>query len=211
MNLLSEMTIGYNTGAAFELTRGQVIRVQGKTTADIVAFNADNLRERFDQARTKVLQGTIFVTEGHTLYSKLNQPMLKIVADSLDIGQHDIEFGMCSASGYERYRGDLYEVYGVKEKFGVEREDIPRHGCWENLTRALAPWEIAAEDVPSPFNAFQTSRIDGKTGKLEMVHEILETPAQIDLLAEMDCLVAISACPWVGCGQPLEVSIYQPS
>ena len=54
-----------------------------------------------------------------------------------------------------RYRGDPYEVHGVKEKFGVHREDIPDHGCWENLTGVLKPWNIAAEDVPSPSRQFQ--------------------------------------------------------
>lgn len=211
MTKRDETILAYNTGAAFELAKGQIMRVEGKTTADIVAFNADNLRERFDQARTKVLHGGIFISKGDTLYSKSNNPMLTIVDDTLGIGRHDIEFGMCSASGYDRYRGDLYDVYGVKEKFGIDREDIPDHGCWENLTEALKPWNIPAEDVPSPFNAFQESRIDGRTGKMEMVHTILKEVARIDLLAEMDCLVAVSACPWVGLGKPLKVTILQNS
>ena len=42
---------------------------------------------------------------------------------------------------------------------------FPDHGCWENLAEALGPWGIPAEDIPSPFNIFQTMEIDGKTGQ----------------------------------------------
>ena len=209
MNVLQKSILQYNTGAAFEVPKGQIIRVEGKTTADIVAFNRHDIRERFDQARTKVLQGTIFVAKGDALYSKFNNPMLTIVEDTLGLGRHDLEFGMCSRSGYEKYRGELYDKYKVKERFGVERDAIPDHGCWENLTGALAPWQVAPEDVPSPFNAFQETMIDGATGKMEMVHKTLAETARLDLRAEMDSIVAISACPWIGRGQPLRVTVYE--
>ncbi len=209
MKVLIESRLDYNTGAAFQVREGQVIRIEGRTTADIVAFNLHDLRERFDQARTKVLQGKIFVAKGDTLYSKSNNPMLTIIEDSLGSGRHDIEFGMCSASGYDRYRGDLFDVYEVKKKFGIERDEVPKHGCWENLTAALKPWNIPAEDVPSPFNAFQETKIDGTTGKMDMVHKNLEETALIELRADMDCLVAVSACPWVGRGQPLDIVVFE--
>ena len=208
MKRLERKTVAYNTGAAFTVERGQTLRLEGRSTSDVVFFNLRDLRERFDQARTKVLQGKIFVTKGDKLYSKFNNPMITIVEDTLKLGQHDIEFGMCSTSSYARYRGDLYDLYRVKETFGIERDQVPDHGCWENLTDALKPWNIPPEDIPSPFNAFQESRINGDTGAIEMVHKILEKPARLDFLAEMDCLVGVSACPWVGCGKPIDVEIY---
>lgn len=202
-----EHTLAYNTGGAFEVRQGQVLRLEGKTTADVVFFNLHDLRERFCQARTKVLQGKIFITTGDILYSKSNNPMFRITTDSLRLGEHDIEFGMCSASSYARYRGDLYEKYEVKKRFGIERNQVPEHGCWENLSAALKPYEIPPEDVPSPFNAFQETKIDGKTGRMEMVLKDLAEPAHIEMLAEMDCLVGVSACPWVGKGQPITVRV----
>ena len=72
-------------------------------------FNLHNLRERFDQARTKVLTGKIFLSEGDTLFSKLNTPMLTITADTWHEGKHDLQKGMCSASTYGRFKGDLYD------------------------------------------------------------------------------------------------------
>lgn len=209
MKAIQSKTMPYNTGDAFRVMRGQIIRIVGRTTADVVAFELSNLRERFDQARTKVFQGKIFISKGDKLYSKSNKVMLDIVDDTLELGKHDLQFGMCSASSYTRFKGDLYDTYEVKKRFGVEREQIPDHGCWENLSKALQPWGIPPEDIPAPFNVFQESKIDGKTGKMEMVFKRLNEPARIDLLAEMDCLVGISACPWVGRGEPLEVSIYE--
>jgi uncharacterized protein YcgI (DUF1989 family) len=117
------------------------VRVRGRSTADTVAFNLHNLRERSDQARTKVLTGKIFLSQGDTLFSKF-RPMLTITADTWHEGKHDLQKGMCSASTYGRFRGDLYDVYELKGTFGVERDALPDHGCWENLTQALAPCHI---------------------------------------------------------------------
>ena len=211
MKCIIEETLPYNTGKAFEVNKGAMIRIEGRTTVDIVFFNLHNLVERFDQARTKVFNGRIFVTTGDKLYSKSNNPMFSIVEDTLGIGKHDLQYGMCSASGYSKFKGDLYDVYEVKERFGVERDQIPDHGCWENLTGALEPWAISAADVPSPFNIFQETIIDGETGKMEMVLHKLDEMARMDLVAEMDCLVGVSACPWVGRGESITVSVFQPA
>ncbi|MFB3122750.1 MAG: DUF1989 domain-containing protein, partial [Candidatus Binatia bacterium] len=57
---MSEETVPYNTGWVGELKKGQVIRIAATTTVDFVAFDRQNLRERFDQARTKVYNMKIF-------------------------------------------------------------------------------------------------------------------------------------------------------
>lgn len=207
MNQITQKHMPYNTGCALELFKGDVLRIEGRTTVDAVFFDLHNVRERFDQARTKINNSSIFVSTGNMLYSKSNLPMLTIVADSLGIGYHDLQFGMCSAAGYALFKGPLYESYRIKERFGVTREQIPDHGCWENLTGALRPWAIAPEDIPSPFNIFQETKIDGTTGRMELVYKQLAEPARIELRAEMDCLVGLSACPWLGRGLPIDVSV----
>ncbi len=207
MNQITQKHMPYNTGCALELLKGDVLRIEGRTTVDAVFFDLHNVRERFDQARTKINNSSIFVSTGNMLYSKSNLPMLTIVADSLGIGYHDLQFGMCSAAGYALFKGPLYESYRIKERFGVTREQIPDHGCWENLTGALRPWAIAPEDIPSPFNIFQETKIDGTTGRMDLVYKQLAEPARIELRAEMDCLVGLSACPWLGRGLPIDVSV----
>jgi len=59
-----------------------------------------NVKERFDQARTKVDQGKIYVTTGDLLISKYNNVMMTIVKDTYR-GTHDMEKGMCSTSFYK--------------------------------------------------------------------------------------------------------------
>jgi uncharacterized protein YcgI (DUF1989 family) len=76
----------------------------------------------------------------------------------------------------------------------------------------LAPYGIIPEDIPSPFNLNQHMKIDGGTGKME--HTQVRPPEgnYMDIRAEMDLLVALSACPDLAVGgKPVDVMIYQPS
>src|SRR5215471_21580831 len=69
------------TGWAGIVPRGQrlrVVEVDGGQIGDFVVFNAANLRERFDQARTKANQGRLLITKGHVLYSKSNNVLMSI-------------------------------------------------------------------------------------------------------------------------------------
>src|SRR5947207_13695301 len=95
VKIISESIIKNNTGKAFEVKKGQIIRVIGESTADYVVFNLHDVKERFDQARTKVDQGKIYVTTGDMLISKYNNVMQTVVQDTYR-GTHDMEKGMCS-------------------------------------------------------------------------------------------------------------------
>jgi uncharacterized protein YcgI (DUF1989 family) len=44
---------------------------------------------------------------------------------------------------------------------------------------------------------------------MELVYKQLAEPARIELRAEMDCLVGLSACPWLGRGLPIDVSVFR--
>lgn len=85
--------------------------------------------------------------------------------------------------------------------------EILDHGCWENLTEALGPWNIPLEDIPAPFNIFQTMRIDPDTGAMLDTFIRPKDEASVDFKAEMDCLVALSACPESGRGQAVKVEL----
>ncbi len=56
--LVVDDIIPYNLGHAYTIKMGQYIRVIGRTTVDFVAFNMDNLIERFDQGRRSYLQAS---------------------------------------------------------------------------------------------------------------------------------------------------------
>jgi len=93
----------------------------------------------------------------------------------------------------------------------IPLEELPDHGCWENLTEALKPWNIPPYDIPSPFNLFQTVTIDPRTGLMLNTTIRPKPGTYMDLRAEMHCLVAISSCPdlWAGGTQGLNVQVYE--
>lgn len=210
MTMLHKNIVPKNFGAAFELKKGQRMRIAGKSIVDFVAFNLNDLTERFDQARTKTNQVKIFISTGDVLYSKRNNPMLTIVEDTFKEGRHDLQKGMCSRKRFEMVaQGQSKRVFAEGVDINPKKaEEIPDHGCWENLTNAVKSWNIAADDVPSPFNIFQCMRIDPDTG---IMYDTMIRPkdeAHVDLRAEMDLLVAASACPESGRGQAIRVEIY---
>jgi uncharacterized protein YcgI (DUF1989 family) len=94
MVVLKSQIVPKNSGAAFELKKGQRLRIAGKSIVDFVAFNSRDLTERFDQARTKTNQVKIFISTGDVLYSKRNNLMLTIVEDTFTEGRHDLQKGM---------------------------------------------------------------------------------------------------------------------
>jgi uncharacterized protein YcgI (DUF1989 family) len=209
MEVIREDIIRKNTGKAFVVRKGQVIRVIGQSTADFVVFSLSNVRERFDQARTKVNQGKIYVSTGDVLISKFNNVMMTIVKDTYR-GTHDMEKGMCSTSFYKKWGDKIFGIYGATwRKLGRRRGAAPKHGCWENLAMALRRWQVRKEDVPSPLNIFQTMVINGKTGSMRYAMTRPAPGTYIDLRAEMDCLVGISACPEGGRGKDLKVVVYE--
>lgn len=202
MQLVLDQSLPPRTGWAGVVTRGQrlrVLEVDGGQIGDFVAFDAHDLRERFDQGRTKANQGRILITKGHVLYSKSNAVLMTITEDTY--GVHDLQYGMCSRWIFEsgRYRGF---AEGFAPGGG---QGLPAFGCWEILTEALRPWGIPAQDIPSPFNLFQTMHIDPGTGALGILPGRSKPGDFIELRAEMDCLCALSACPCGGKSSRVQV------
>lgn len=210
MGILETRIVEKNSGAAIEVKKGQRLRIAGKSIVDFVAFNLHDLTERFDQARTKTNQVKIFISTGDILYSKRNNPMLIIVEDTFKEGRHDLQKGMCSRKRFEMVaQGGSKRVFAEGVDINPKKaEEIPDHGCWENLSEAVKPWNISPDDVPSPFNIFQCMRIDPESG---IMYDTLIRPkdeARVDFRAEMDCLVAVSACPESGRGQAIRIEVF---
>ena len=206
MKVLTESVVPARTGKAFLVKRHQHIRVlqlEGHQVGDFVVFNANNLRERFNQARTKANLGKITVTTGDRLYSKLNNVLLTITEDTY--GFHDLQYGMCSKWVFESP-----EYHGFTSAFSASLGGPygrPTWGCWENLIDALKDWKIADEDIPDPLNIFQTTAIYLGTGTMGIIPDRTKPGDHIDFRAEMDCLAALSACPTGG--RPMKVQVYE--
>ena len=209
MKKIKEEHVPYNTGWSGELKKGQVIRITATTTVDFVCLKKENLKERFDQARTKVYNGKIFISKGDKLMGRNNQHMMTVMADTNDQGTHDLQKGMCSGYRFQlaKKEGRLREYYHRDFK----EDEIPDHGCYENLTNALKPYHIDPEDIPNPWNLNQHMIIDGKTGKMEHTTVRAKPGSYVDLRAEMNLVVAFSACPDMPVGgKPVDILIYEP-
>ena len=219
MKVLEEVVMPFNSGRSFIVKKGQRIRITAESVIDCSPFNLDNMRERFDQARTKCHNGKIYISTGDKLYTKFARPMMLIGEDNYR-GTHDMQFGMCSKQGYDTYwasiqAGDPVITKNWEWVNPKKREDIPDHGCWENLQDAVKGYDVAPEDIPNPFNIFQSMDI-APDGRMVWHFQEVEPPekrfpdgpAHIDLIGLMNCLVALSACPERGFGKPVKVQVF---
>lgn len=213
--MIKEEILGVNTGQSYTVNKGQHLRVTAESVVDMVVFNLDDLEERFDQARTKACQSKVYISTGDVLISKFSRTMMTITEDTFK-GRHDLQYGMCSKYSFDLY-WELREKDPTMKKFfethGInKREDLPDHGCWENLVGPLEKYNIKAVDIPSPFNLFQNVKIDVNTGIMTyQTYVESDEPPYIEFRAEMNCLVALSACPERGKGgkaKPVKVKIY---
>lgn len=100
--------------------------------------------------------------------------MLTVVDDN--VGKHDILYPACSPAMYQ-YQHNIKEHHP---------------SCWENLTENLQKLGID-EELPIPFNIFQNSQVSS-SGKLKIEAPLSKPGDHIDLKAEMDLAVAVSAC-----------------
>ncbi len=204
--MIADDLIPARQGGAWLVNRGQHIRVidtEGGQICDFVCFNADKLAERFSQARTKANQGKFTITTGDHLYSRDNNVMLTIVEDTYR--DHDLQWGMCSAWVFENVRR---KYHGMAETFSVGGPlGLPPFGCYEVLQKALAPWAISPDNIPDPFNIFQTMDIQMAQRRLAIVNGRSKPGDYVEMVAEMDTFCAASACP--STGRPLRVQVYE--
>jgi len=167
------------TGVGLRLGRGQVLRVidpEGEQVSDVVAFAADDTSERLSSGRSIDYNNTIYLTSGHVLYSNRSNPMFTILEDR--VGRHDFLLTPCSPETFEiLYEG--HEGY--------------HPSCFENLEKNLEPFGIAGDDIPTTFNAFMNVGIS-PAGELHIGPPLSGPGDFVDLRAEMDLIVGVTAC-----------------
>ncbi len=175
----TEYLVNGGFGLGFTATCGQfvtIIDLEGAQAGDFVAINQNNPKEGISSVRTRRHLRSLFFGIGDTLLSNYDNPMLKVVLDT--IGVHDSTVPACDPT---RYSVD----------FGV-----PGHrNCLENLHDGLlAHHEIDILDVPEPFNLFQNSPVvaDGRTG---VVNPSSKAGDRIVFEVLMDLVCALSPCP----------------
>lgn len=170
--------IAPRSGTAFRLAKGQRLRVidpQGQQVSDLLAFNADDTAEVISSGRTLDYASKLYLTTGDPLYSNRSNVMLRIIEDT--VGRHDFLLTPCSKDTFRIIYGDV----------------DPHQGCFGNLAQALAPFGIAADQIPTAFNIFMNVTVSTE-GRLTVEPPLSKAGDHIVLEAEMDLIVALTAC-----------------
>jgi uncharacterized protein YcgI (DUF1989 family) len=166
------------TGTAFELMKGQLLRVsdlEGEQVADLIAFSRLDKAEWLSSGRSIDYANRIYLTKGDLLYSNRSRPMFTIVED--DVGRHDFLLTPCSP-----------------ETFQIIYKNAKAHpSCFNNLATHLAPFGIAGDSIPTTFNIFMNVEIDAN-GVLKILPPPSKAGDSIVLRAEMDLIVGLTAC-----------------
>ncbi len=187
--------IAPQSGCAFKLRRGQVLRVidpQGEQVSDLFAFAADDHGCSLSSGRSIDYAGRIYLSVGDTLYANDSRPMFTIVADT--VGRHDFLLTPCSQ--------EMFEI--------LYRHQGHHPSCFENLYTSLQAHGIDAAQISTTFNIFMNVAV-GADGQVVVGVPTSKAGDHIDLRAEMDLLCGLTACSAEGsnngCFKPIDYVI----
>lgn len=166
-------------GVATRLAAGQSVKVVntfGQQVVDTWAFWAADLREFMSMEHTRIFIGRIIPQLGDPLVTNHRRPILTLAEDTSG-GVHDTLVAAC-----DRWRYELLGAIGYHDN------------CTDNLAAALAALGLAPPETPSPLNLFMNIPVvDGN--RIDVLPPVSTPGSHVTLRAELDCVVAFSACP----------------
>jgi len=189
MTLQRRIVVPAGHGRAFEVKRGEILRLTQQAGPQVIDFNAwnrENPREMFWAGRTRIIEGA-HPTAGARLWSvePWMRPMFTILVDTADRAPsrrgsrfHDLWYPRCNRRYHQEFFGES-----------------DRRSCHRNLTEAIAEFGLGEEYVHDTFNVFMRTGLDPETQTFFAEAADSRPTDYMDLRAEMDCLVALSACP----------------
>jgi uncharacterized protein YcgI (DUF1989 family) len=173
------ITIRARSGKAALISARQKVRVintHGQQVVDTWAFNQHDLSEFMSMEHSRAHTLTTLPTVGATMRTNYRRAILTFVEDTSG-GVHDTLLAAC-----DRYR---YELLGCT---------TPHANCTDNLAIALSELGVESNVTPSPLNLFMNIPLD-PTGRLSFSSPISTPGAWVTFRAEMDIVIAFSACP----------------
>jgi len=166
-------------GRAVRVARGQSIRIintHGTQVCDTWAFSAENLYEFMSWEHGRPMLNRITPRAGDPLGSNRRRAIMTMTEDS-SLGVHDTLMAAC----------DLYRYEG-----------LGHHGyhdnCADNLRLAMSAIGCVAPEIPQPLNLWMNIPVRQDLG-VEWLAPTCKPGDYVVLRAEMDCIVAMSACP----------------
>jgi uncharacterized protein YcgI (DUF1989 family) len=168
-------------GRAVRIERGRRFRVidaEGGQVADTWAFVADDPGEHHSAQHTRAYVDRLFPRPGEQFVTNRRRPILTLEEDHT-AGIHDMLIAACDPARYEGLGVDGWHA-----------------SCEENLHQALDALgvEPIPRFAPQPINLFMNTpaRADGT---IEWLPAETNAGDHVVLRAELDIVVAVSACP----------------
>ena len=176
---MSPKRIEKQTGIAVVVPKGATLRLIdpfGEQVSDVYAVENGDSTHVLSSGRSLDYAERIRLTEGDILYSNRSVPMLRIGRDT--VRRHDFLLTPCSQETFDLLYPD-WEGY--------------HPSCFENLCTALAPHGVTPDRIGTTFNAFMNVVVTPE-GKLDIRPPMSKPGDLLELHAEMDLVVGITAC-----------------
>lgn len=152
----------------------QIVTLEGRQAAEMIAFRADDPAERLSTAATRAKNKSIMIETGKRLYSSRFTPLLELVTDT--VGRHDL---LLATS--EPVKPASHDQDG---------DESPTHALME----ALNGHSLTLDSVLEPVNWFANVSIKTK-GELEVNESLAEPNDSVVLKALTDLIVVVGARP----------------
>lgn len=173
------VTIPARKGAAAEVRQGQrvkVVNTHGEQVVDTWAFNSADLFEFMSVEHSRASLQRMRPKVGDSMATNKRRPILTLLEDTSG-AVHDTLMAAC-----DRYR---YELLGCEGH---------HDNCTDNLHEAMRTIGLEAPATPSPLNLFMNIPWTAE-GALSFDPPVSTRGSHVVLRAEIDCVVAFSACP----------------
>lgn len=176
--LISETVLEPGTGKAFELLKGQVMRIEqvkGGQCVDFNAFNLHDYKEYMHCGRTRTVHG-FRPTQGDFLWSQppRENALLYLLADTY--GRNDVLFPRCSAYLYE-------SAYGYHD----------HTNCNDIQAEAQREYGLTPDDVHDSFNFFMCTEVN-TDGTATITRQESKAGDYVEMVALMDVLAVPNIC-----------------
>ena len=177
MTIIREDIVAPNKGWIADVDKGQVLRITAKSVIDFNAFKRDDPREYFDTARTRIYNLNMYPSKGHRLFSKQNNPMMRILEDGFaGIGLHDLQSS----------HGCLEAMLQILSPLNMSAESLPDPmGLFRNLNISQK-----GRIRPAPKGPSEPVSIDLEA-EINLICGLMNCPASETSAAGAPCTITI--------------------
>lgn len=172
-------TLPARCGIAVELKQGQRISItnpSGSQVCDFWAFTASNPHEFMSMEHVHTDLGKIIPKVGDRLVTTRRRAILTLEEDTSP-GIHDTLIAACDHTRYQSLGCTEYH-----------------DNCTDNLKMAMQVLGKTIPCVPAPFNLWMNVPVD-RNGEVAFAPPVSKPGDVMTFRAELDCVVAMSACP----------------